>query len=120
MKKSPNSVTFQRRNQPHDPGQELPRHDILRWLAGERCLRVQSFGALDHFRRENAPQGAALRCRDGGGCRWSCPSDAEKIYFTNVHCGLDVVGPKWPCNVVAAEPTAESIRAALETGPYGR
>ena len=94
--------------------------DILRWLAGERCLRVQSFGALDHFRRENAPQGAALRCLDGCGCRESCPYDAEKIYFTNVHCGLDVVGPKWPCNVVAAEPTAESIRAALETGPYGR
>ena len=34
--------------------------DILRWLAGERCLKVQSFGALDYFKPEHAPQGAAL------------------------------------------------------------
>lgn len=94
--------------------------DILRWLAGERCLRVQSFGALDHFRAENAPQGAGTRCLTDCGCRESCPYDAEKIYFTNVHSGLEAVGKGWPCNVLASDPTPESIRAALETGPYGR
>ena len=39
--------------------------DILRWLAGEPCLRVQSFGSLDYFKAENAPAGAAKRCLDG-------------------------------------------------------
>ena len=31
--------------------------DILRWLAGEPCLKVQSFGSLDYFRAERAPEG---------------------------------------------------------------
>ena len=46
--------------------------DILRWLAGDRCIKIQSFGSLDHFRRENAPEGAAERCLDGCACKDSC------------------------------------------------
>ena len=34
--------------------------DLLRWLCGSRCVQVQSFGSLDFFRKENAPEGAAL------------------------------------------------------------
>lgn len=93
--------------------------DIFRWLAGRKCLKVQSFGSLDFFRAENAPAGAADRCcrcpvRDG------CLYDAERLYISNPHCGIERIGPQWPVDVVATDPTPEKVRAALRTGPYGR
>ena len=94
--------------------------DILRWLADEKCLRVQSFGALDWFTAANAPEGAAARCLDAGACKANCPYDAEKIYITGSRCGVRSVGDAWPCSVVVSEPTEEKLRAALRTGPYGR
>ena len=94
--------------------------DILRWLAGEPCLRVQSFGSLDYFRADRAPEGAAARCLDGCACKESCPYDAEKIYLTNPRSGVQSVGKGWPCSVLTPDPTKESIREALRTGPYGR
>ena len=54
--------------------------DILLWLTGKSCRYVSSYGSLNLFRPENAPEGSALRCLDG----------------------------------------PESVRKALETGPYGR
>ena len=95
--------------------------DILRWLAGDRCLKVQSFGSLDHFRRENAPDGAAARCLDGCACKEQCLYDAEKIYITGTHCGIRHGKTGWPNNVVTGgPPTEEALREALRTGPYGR
>ena len=94
--------------------------DILRWLAGEPCLRVQSFGSLDFFRAENAPEGAAPRCLDGCRCKDACPYDAEKIYVTSPRTGIRGRGKIWPCGVLASEPDEEKIREALRTGPYGR
>lgn len=95
--------------------------DILRWLAGDRCLKVQSFGSLDHFRRENAPSGAAERCLDGCACKEACIYDAEKIYLDGPHCGLRQGKDGWPNTVVAGgAPTEEKLYAALRTGPYGR
>lgn len=94
--------------------------DILRWLAGAPCLRVQSFGSLDYFTAENAPEGAALRCLDGCACKADCPYDAEKIYITDPRTGIRGRGAGWPCAVLASEPNEEKIRAALEDGPYGR
>ena len=94
--------------------------DILRWLAGEPCLKVQSFGSLDYFTTENAPEGAALRCLDGCKCKDGCPYDAEKIYITSPRTGIRGRGAGWPCGVLASEPDEEKIWAALRTGPYGR
>lgn len=94
--------------------------DILRWLAGEPCLKVQSFGSLDYFKAENAPEGAALRCLDGCACKDACPYDAEKIYVTDPRTGIRGRGRGWPCGVLASEPDEEKIYAALRTGPYGR
>ena len=93
--------------------------DIFRWLAGRKCLSVQSFGSLDYFRPENAPAGAADRCRDCP-ARDGCIYDAYKLYFSDPHCGIEHIGPNWPVDVVATDPTPEKLRAALETGPYGR
>ncbi len=94
--------------------------DILRWLAGTRCLKVQSFGSLDYFTAENAPEGAALRCLDGCACKAACPYDAEKIYVTDPRTGVRGRGRGWPCAVLASDPDEEKIYAALRTGPYGR
>ena len=94
--------------------------DILRWLAGEKCLKVQSFGALDYFHAGCAPEGAAQRCLDGCPHKETCPYDAEKIYITNPQTGIRRGKAGWPCTVVASEPTEEKLYAALRTGPYGR
>ena len=94
--------------------------DILRWLAGEPCLKVQSFGSLDYFRAGNAPAGAAERCLDGCGCKDACPYDAEKIYITDPRTGIRARGAGWPCGVLASEPNEEKVWNALRTGPYGR
>ena len=94
--------------------------DILRWLAGAECQRVQSFGALDCFRPECAPEGAALRCLDGCARKKDCPYDAEKIYITDPRTGIRGKGKVWPCGVVVSEPTEETLMEALRTGPYGR
>ena len=52
--------------------------DILHWLAGRRCTRIASFGALDFFRSERAPAGVPARCTDG------CPvGDLQPLSFQN-------------------------------------
>ena len=94
--------------------------DYLVWLTGQRCARVSSFGSLRHFRPECAPEGAAARCTAGCRAKADCPYDAEKIYLTNEKTGILHGNTDWPCNILAQEPTEEKIRAAIETGPYGR
>lgn len=91
--------------------------DILLWLAGKRCERVSSFGSLRLFKPECAPKGAALRCLDGCKAKDNCPFDAERFYITD---GVLKGKIGWPMDVLALHPTEESIRAALQTGPYGR
>lgn len=94
--------------------------DYLVWLTGQRCARVSSFGSLRHFRPEYAPQGAAARCTEGCRAKDACPYDAEKIYLTSEKTGILHGNRDWPCNILALEPTEESIRSAIEHGPYGR
>ena len=38
--------------------------DILRYLIGEKCLSVNSYGSLSHFTKENAPKGSTEYCSD--------------------------------------------------------
>ncbi|MDO4568157.1 MAG: Gfo/Idh/MocA family oxidoreductase [Clostridia bacterium] len=94
--------------------------DMLLWLTGKSCKRVSSFGSLHHFRRENAPAGAALRCLDGCDAKADCPYDAEKIYVTNAKTGVASGRTGWPLDVVALHPTMDSIYEALRHGAYGR
>ena len=94
--------------------------DYLVWLTGQRCARVSSFGSLRHFRPACAPEGAALRCTDGCRAKETCPYDAEKIYLTSEETGVLHGNTDWPCNILALNPNEESIRHAIETGPYGR
>ncbi len=85
--------------------------DILLWLTDAHCTKVSAFGSLSYFTPENAPAGAALRCLD-------CPV-AKDCRFDAWQAYQPILG-KWPADVVCLEPTEDSLRQALETGPYGR
>ena len=83
--------------------------DILPWLVGKKCLKVSSFGSLDHFKAENCPEGAADRCAD---CKLDCPFHANRYYLSRI--------PGWPSNILHPEPTPENITEILKTSNYGR
>ncbi len=94
-------------------------HDIdwLSHIVGQPCLRVSSFGSLQHFRPERKPPaaGAATRCVD---CSHEpqCPYSALRIYLGRLAQGHS----GWPVDVLASEVTVDTIVQALRTGPYGR
>ena len=94
--------------------------DYLIWLCGSRVERVSSFGSLLYFKRENAPEGHALRCMDGCKAKDKCPYDAEKIYLTNPDTGILSGNTEWPIDTLTENPTEESVREAIRTGVYGK
>jgi len=83
--------------------------DLLLWLTGRDCRKVTSFGSLDHFKLENAPEGSTERCRD---CKVDCPYNAQNFYLSRM--------PGWPTHVLHPEPTEENILKALDETDYGR
>ena len=87
--------------------------DIILWLMGKDCRRVQSFGSLRHFCPENAPAGAPTRCLDGCPHAERCPYYAPKLYMN-----MNLAG--WPVDVITTDLSEEGRRKALEEGPYGR
>ncbi len=92
-------------------------HDIdwIRYIIGERCLQVSSFGGLYHFRRENQPPQAADRCLD---CDYEpqCPYSAKRYYLGRVARN----NSDWPISVITEDPSVEGVKKALREGPYGR
>ena len=94
--------------------------DYLVWLSGQKCSKVSSFGSLSFFREENAPEGSTDRCLCGCLAKKDCPYDCEKIYLTNERTGVLRGKTGWPCDTLTETVDEEHIRAALETGPYGR
>lgn len=94
-------------------------HDVdwLLHVMGSPCRRVSSFGSLTHFRRDCKPAhaGDATRCT---ACAYEpqCPYSAIKIYLQRIKNGYR----GWPVDMVSPEQTEESMRLALERGPYGR
>ena len=87
--------------------------DIILWLMGRDCKRVQSFGSLRHFTADNAPQGAPARCLDGCPHADRCPYYAPRLY-------MDMTRTGWPVDVITTDLSEEGRRKALEVGPYGR
>ena len=94
-------------------------HDLdwIRYIMGDKCLSVSSFGALKHFKKSQKPAeaGSATHCLS---CAYEpqCPYSAKKIYLGFLARG----DTGWPVNVVTPQPTFASVTAALESGPYGR
>ena len=87
--------------------------DILVWMLGRRCKRVTSFGALRHFRPENAPSGAPDRCTDGCPAESECPYYAPRLY-------LELLGDSPLAGSISMDPSLEGRLQALREGPYGR
>lgn len=94
-------------------------HDLdwLRYIIGQPCLEVSSFGSLKHFRREAKPPeaGAAKRCLE---CAYEpeCPYSAKRFYLELLNRGQT----GWPLDVVTTEFTPQGIINALQEGAYGR
>jgi len=94
-------------------------HDIdwLRYIIGQPCTEVSSFGSLIHFRKEGKPAaaGEATRCLD---CSYEtqCPYSAKKLYIPAIRKGITT----WPVDVITTNFTEEGVLDALRTGQYGR
>ena len=87
--------------------------DIILWLMGKDCKRVQSFGSLRHFTADHAPEGAPERCLDSCPHGESCPYYAPRLY-------MDMTRTGWPVDVITTDMSEAGRRKALEEGPYGR
>ncbi len=89
--------------------------DILQWLVGKKCARVQSFGSLTYFTKANKPEGAPHRCTDGCPHGDTCFYNAVKLYYEDKDNA-------WFRSVAAntiENPSDAAVMEALETGPYG-
>lgn len=90
--------------------------DILQWLIGKPCKKVQSFGSLTYFTKENKPEGAPKRCIEGCPHGDTCFYNAVKLYY-------DDKENTWFRSVAAnttTNPDDEAVLEALKNGPYGR
>lgn len=87
--------------------------DIVQWLIGKKCTKVQSFGSLQYFTRKNQPIDAPDYCLDGCPYKEECVYNAETFYMQ--------AWEGWR-NVVAGKVNASDgeVLAALKKGPYGR
>jgi predicted dehydrogenase len=88
--------------------------DIIQWLLNEECARVQSFGSLRYFCRENMPKGAPEYCYQGCPHGETCFYNAVKIY----------VDPAtgWYKNHCSpyANPNKEQREEAIKTSQFGK
>ena len=89
--------------------------DILQWLIGKDCQRIQSFGSLTHFVRENAPEDSPERCIDG------CPH-ADTCYYNAIKLYLDDKENRWfrTTSTHKVNPTDADVEEMLRTTDYGK
>ena len=88
--------------------------DMVCWLVGRRCRRIASFGSLEFFRPERAPEGAPERCTD------NCPA-GDTCAYNALRYTTDMRVP-WLGMVFdrAEEASAKEITEWLKTSPWGR
>ncbi len=93
--------------------------DILQWLIDKPCKKVSSFGDLTYFTEKNAPEGAPVRCAEGGcpigdTCPYNCLNryyhDKNNEWFRIACTGG--IAKHYP-------PTDEDVMEALMTTDYG-
>ncbi len=94
--------------------------DLLVRYADSECDTLSSIGALDFFKPENAPEGAADRCFE---CiyRDSCAYSAKRIYIDAWHEAGEPAFT-WPFNKISLEnPTMEkNLIEGIKTHEFGR
>ena len=85
--------------------------DILRYLMGEECLSVNSYGGLYYFNKEHAPEGATQYCSD---CpHKDCIYKAQKLYTSDVSRGFSSY-------FTTKDLTDENILTDLKGSPYDK
>lgn len=93
--------------------------DLLTWFADSECESLSSYGALNYFKKENAPKDATFRCVNCPRMHDCCYS-AYNIYikrWKEQGCLENV----WPYNVLTDKSlTEEVLLDAIKNGPYGR
>ena len=95
--------------------------DLYLWLANKTCRSLTSYGELNYFKTEHAPEGCTDRCLEGCKAKDNCIFDAEKIYLDHKRIGYRNGNREWPLDVIVPSgPTEDKIEEALKTGPYGR
>ncbi len=104
--------------------------DLIYWILGERVAQLSSVGTLRHYRADQAPRpDIPLRCLDGCPIEADCPFSAPGIYLDfrpwrsmGLADDQDLSTTlEWPMSTLAnGDLRRESIRRALEEGPYGR
>mgnify|MGYP003515423948 FL=1 len=95
--------------------------DLYLWLANKTCRSLTSYGDLNYFTPEHAPEGCTGRCLEGCKAKEKCIFDAEKIYLEHERIGYRQGNRGWPLDVlVPSGPTEEKLIEALKTGPYGK
>lgn len=88
--------------------------DLLQWLLDKKCKKIQSFGTLSYFTKENAPKGATEYCTDGCPHEEKCPYSALKLYLHS--------DSSWFRNTATRIlfPTDEQVKHAISTTQYGK
>lgn len=88
--------------------------DIIQWLVDGKCKKIQSFGGLHYFTKDNCPEGAPYRCIDGCPHGDSCAYNAVRLY-------LESDDNYWfrPVCANKLNPTDAEVEAALRTNNYG-
>ncbi|MEE0896809.1 MAG: Gfo/Idh/MocA family oxidoreductase [Acutalibacteraceae bacterium] len=90
--------------------------DILQWLIGKKCKKVQSFGSLSYFNRANKPEGSPERCIEG------CPY-GDECFYNSVNLYLEDKDNGWFRSAAARTPTNPSdelVEKALRESEYGK
>lgn len=85
--------------------------DILNWLTGKKCLKISSFGELNYFKKENAPEGSAERCLE-------CSIEPDCVFSAKKRYLGEYTG--WPVAMISVDTSLEAREKALAEGKYGR
>lgn len=89
--------------------------DVLQWLVGVPCKRVQSFGSLTYFTAENAPEGAPEYCDK------TCPV-YDTCYYNAIKRYVEDETNAWFREAASnmKNPTNEQVTEALRATQYGK
>lgn len=89
--------------------------DLMQWLMGRNCRKIQSFGSLEYFCRENAPADAPEYCIEGCPHADTCYYNAVKLYYDDKKNG-------WFRGAATGmvHPTDEDVLQVLKTTQYGK
>ena len=94
--------------------------DLIAWFVDSPCKTVSSVGELIHFKKENAPEGAADRCMGGCKAKKNCPYDAESLYITDPFYKAKFIKYMQRTLTGKAKNSKEDVVNAIRYGDYGR